>query len=149
MPSSTPRNRTCSKTQRFYQQNHKREHDQSDISAHKKHKLPKDKREFEYLTLDSMEIITRGEVIPFESDSDTIDRINVLASTESSKLFCPSYKKTKSKRKQGRPRKQLTDVCEGVLEVGNLQQYETVTDQRNTCHASKTSNPHFARTNAG
>ena len=69
--------------------------------------LPKDKREFEYLTLDSMEIITRGEGIPFELDTETIEKLNSLASSETSKLFCPSYTKTKAKRKQGRPRKPL------------------------------------------
>ena len=90
--------------------------------------LPKDKREFEYLTLDSMEIITRGEGIPFEPDLKTTERLNTLANTESSKLYCPSFTKTKSKRKQGRPKKQLPDVSEGVREVGNLHQYESVTD---------------------
>ena len=103
--------------------------------------MPKDKREFEYLTQDSMEIITRGEGISFEPNSDTIDRINVLASTESSKLLCPSFTKTKSKRKQGRPRKQLTDICEGVLEVGNLQQYETVTDVDRAIFATPAKHP--------
>jgi len=90
--------------------------------------MPKDKREFEYLTLDSMEIITRGEGIPFEPDLKTIERLNTLANTESSKLYYPSFTKTKSKKKQGRPKKQLPDVSEGVREVGNLQQYEPVTD---------------------
>jgi hypothetical protein len=75
-----------------------------------------------------MEIITRGEGIPFEPDLKTIERLNTLANTESSKLYCPSFTKTKSKRKQGRPKKQLPDVSEGVREVGNLQQYEPVTD---------------------
>ena len=63
--------------------------------------LPKDKREFEYLTLDSMEIITRGEGIPFEPDLKTIERLNVLASTESSKLFCPSFTKTSLRGNKG------------------------------------------------
>ena len=107
LPSPTLRNGTGSQTQRCYQQNHEREHDQSDIHAYKNIHLPKDKREFEYLTLDSMEIITRGEGIPFELDTETIEKLNSLASSETSKLFCPSYTKTKAKRKQGRPRKPL------------------------------------------
>ena len=74
-------------------------------------------------------IINPIEGISFEPGTDTIDRINLLASTETSKLFCPSYKKTKAKRKQGRPRKQLPEVSEGVHEITNLRQYEhTVTD---------------------
>jgi hypothetical protein len=66
--------------------------------------MAKDKPEFEYLTLDTMEIVTRGEGIHFEPDTKTVGRLNTLAITESSKLFCPSFTKTKSKRKQGRPR---------------------------------------------
>ena len=66
--------------------------------------MTKIKREFEYLTPSSMEIITRGEGIPFEPDLKIIERLNTFANTESSKLYCPSFTKTKSKRKQGRPR---------------------------------------------
>ena len=58
----------------------------------------------------------------------TIDKINSLANTETSKFFCPSYTKTKTKRRQGRPRKQLPDVSEGVREIHNLPQYEKVTE---------------------
>ena len=86
--------------------------------------MSKDKPEFEYLTLDMMEIVTRGVGINFEPDTKTIERLNSLANSENSKLFCPSYGKIKSKRKQGRPRNQLPDVHEGVLEVANLQPME-------------------------
>ena len=62
--------------------------------------MQKDKPEVEFLTLDTMEIVTRGEGIKCEPDTDTIERLNSLASSETSKLFCPSYSKTKEKRKK-------------------------------------------------
>ena len=61
--------------------------------------MQKDKPEFDFLTLDTMEIVTRGEGIKFEPDTDTIERLNSLASSDTSKLFCPSYMKTKEKRR--------------------------------------------------
>ena len=82
--------------------------------------MQQDKPEFEYLTIDTFEIATRGEGIPFDPDSEAIEKLNSLASSETSKLFCPSYTKTKAKRKQGRPRKSLPKVSEGVNDITNL-----------------------------
>ena len=82
--------------------------------------MHKDKPEFEYLTLDTMKIVTRGEGVQFEPDTETIERLNSLASSETSKLFCPSYTKTKAKRKQGRPRKFLPKVSEGMKDITTL-----------------------------
>ena len=74
--------------------------------------MAKDRPEFEYLTLDTMEVVTRGVGINFEPDTETIDKLNSLANSETSKVFCPSYTKTKAKRRQGRPKKQLPDISE-------------------------------------
>ena len=83
--------------------------------------MQKDKPEFEYLTLDTMEIITRGEGIPFEADAANIDRINDLANTETSQIYCPLHAKIKTKRKQERHRKQLPAVDAGVMTIMNRQ----------------------------
>ena len=90
--------------------------------------MSKVKPEFEYLTLDTMEIVTRGVGIKFEPDTATIEKLNSLANSETSKIFCPSYTKTKAKRRQGRPKKQLPDISEGVRDINNLPQYEQITE---------------------
>jgi hypothetical protein len=60
--------------------------------------MAKDQPEFEYLTLDTMEIVTRGAGISFEPDTNTIEKINKLAIMDSSKIFCPSFTKLKPKK---------------------------------------------------
>jgi pantothenate kinase-related protein Tda10 len=59
-----------------------------------------------------MEIITRGEGIPFEPDLKTTERLNTLANTESSKLYCPSFTKSKSKNKGDQRNNYQTSVRE-------------------------------------
>ena len=74
--------------------------------------VSKSKPEFNYLTVDTLEVITRGEGTPFRIKDFHIDNINRLSNAPNSILFCPSFQKAKAKRKQGRPRKEIKDSTE-------------------------------------
>jgi hypothetical protein len=76
------------------------------------HTTSKSKPEFSYLTVDTLEVITRGEGTPFRIKDFHVDKINRLSNAPNSILFCPSFMKAKAKRKQGRPRKEVKDIAE-------------------------------------
>ena len=76
------------------------------------HTVSKSKPEFSYLTVDTLEVITRGEGTPFRVKDFHIDKINRLSNAPNSILFCPSFQKAKAKRKQGRPRKEIKEPTE-------------------------------------
>ena len=74
------------------------------------HLMPKGKPEFEFLTVNTLEKITRGEGDPFKTLPIHIESINRLAGSPNSLLFCPSFKKFKERRKKGRPRRPANDI---------------------------------------
>ena len=91
------------------------------------HTVSKSKPEFSYLTVDTLEVITRGEGTPFRVKDFHIDKINRLSNAPNSILFCPSFQKAKAKRRQGRPRKEVKDLAE-IRSSHPIQ----ITDEANT-----------------
>jgi hypothetical protein len=74
------------------------------------HLMPKGKPEFEFLTVNTLEKITRGEGDSFKPLPTHIEAINRLASSPNSMLFCPSFQKFKNRRSKGRPRKNAGEM---------------------------------------
>ena len=70
------------------------------------HVTSKQRTEFTFLTMDTLEKITRGAGDKLNAEQQHIEKINRLANSPNSLLFCPSFQKLKAKKKQGRPRKQ-------------------------------------------
>ena len=59
------------------------------------HTTSKSKPEFSYLTVNTLEVITRGEGTPFRIKDFHVDKINRLSNAPNSLHFCPSYMKAK------------------------------------------------------
>jgi len=98
------------------------------------HLMPTGKPEFEYLTVNTLEKITRGEGDQFKILPDHIESINRLAASPSSLLFCPSFQKYKNRRKKGRPRKateetKINDIDYTMSQGGDMLGFKEIIEQ--------------------
>ena len=97
------------------------------------HLMSKGKPEFEFLTVNTPEKITRGEGDSFKTLPIHIDAINRLAGSPNSISFCPSFQKFKNRRSKGRPRKDMGEIntkVHGLMPMIN--HYEKSIIQLNT-----------------
>ena len=94
------------------------------------HLMPKGKPEFEFLTVNTLEKITRGEGESFKPLPTHIEAINRLAGSPNSLLFCPSFQKYKNRKKKGRPRK--------VTDETNTNDIDYITSQGGDTHTMLT-----------
>jgi hypothetical protein len=65
------------------------------------HIASKQRTEFTFLTIDTLEKITRGSGDKLKVNQIHVDKINRLSNSPNSLLFCPSFQKLKAKKKQG------------------------------------------------
>ena len=88
------------------------------------HIASKQRTEFTFLTIDTLEKITRASGDKLKVNQIHVDKINRLSNSPNSLLFWPFLQKLKAKKKQGRPRKQAR-----TEEIIQLQELHTHTEK--------------------
>lgn len=66
--------------------------------------IKKDAPEFTYMMVDTLETVTRKKGIKCQINDELVKRINQMANTPTSRLFCPSFAKFTERKTKGRPK---------------------------------------------